>query len=187
MNVRNRASKFKNKAYRNAYMQGHVRSRIAYQIRALREQRGLSQQDLADLLGTTQSVVSRLESTEYGKASVQTLLDIASVLDIALSVKFCSYPEFLEGAADVSPRALRVESYADAQVGTLTSYNLASVRAVTTGTPGLNAPTIGTSENGNNLSNTTGAIGWLKIVNQWDRFPELNPANTGTSMLTLAM
>ncbi|MEO8883058.1 MAG: hypothetical protein ABI377_06570, partial [Devosia sp.] len=54
--------------------------------------------------------ISRLESTEYGKASVQTLLDIASANDVALVVRFVSYPEFLAQTSDMSPQALQPET-----------------------------------------------------------------------------
>jgi transcriptional regulator with XRE-family HTH domain len=105
--------KLKDKDYRDAYMTSHVRAGIAYQIQALREQSGLTQAEFAAKIGKPQSVVSRLESTEYGKVSVQTLLDIACALDIALIVRFVPYPEFLDRVADVSPSALRVVSFAD--------------------------------------------------------------------------
>jgi ribosome-binding protein aMBF1 (putative translation factor) len=107
----NRRQKFENKIYRDTYMSGRVRTRIALQIRALREQRDLSQTDFAGWLGKPQSVVSRLENTEYGRVTVQTLLDIASALDIALVVKFCTFDDFFTQMLDVSDRALSVESF----------------------------------------------------------------------------
>jgi hypothetical protein len=58
----------------------------------------------------TQSVVSRLENPDYGKVTVQTLLQVAIALDIALLVRFCSYPDFLAAIADVSPEAFAVEN-----------------------------------------------------------------------------
>lgn len=106
-----KVEQLKDKEYRDAYMADHVRVGIAYQIQALREQAGLTQAQFAELLGTRQSVISRLENTEYGKVSVQTLLDIASALDIALSVRFCDYREFLDNIADISPAALRVARF----------------------------------------------------------------------------
>src|SRR3982750_3771680 len=83
--------KFSDKLYRDGYLQTQVRSGIAYQIQALREKTGLNQTDFADKIGKKQSFVSRLESTEYGRVSVQTLLDIACKLDVALVVQFTTY------------------------------------------------------------------------------------------------
>lgn len=99
-------TKFAKKVYRDGFMQTQVRGGIAYQIQALRQKFGLTQTEFADKTGKTQSVVSRLENTEYGKVSVQTLLDIASANDVALVVRFVSYPEFLAQTADMSPNAL---------------------------------------------------------------------------------
>ena len=105
--------RFEDKPYRDGYLQTHIRSGIAYQINALREQSGLTQTEFASLIGKPQSVVSRLENTEYGRVTVQTLLDVASALDVALLVRFVSYPEFLERTADMSPAALRTDTVRD--------------------------------------------------------------------------
>ncbi len=83
---------------------------IAYQIQALREKIGLNQTRFAQKIGKTQSVVSRLEDTEYGRVTVQTLLDIACSLDVALIVKFISYPDLLRQTSDMSVRALQPET-----------------------------------------------------------------------------
>jgi transcriptional regulator with XRE-family HTH domain len=100
----------KSKAYRDSYLSTHVRAGIAYQIRALRDSLGLSQQEFAKRLGTTQSIVSRLENPEHGKLTINTLIEVATALDIALLIRFCSYPDFLTAVANVSPQALAVEA-----------------------------------------------------------------------------
>lgn len=96
-------------------MASRVRTNIALQVRGLREQRGLNQTEYAQLLGKPQSVLSRLENTAYGKVSVQTLLDIAHALDVALVVRFCGYDEFFRMMGDVSPNALRVQSFEEGE------------------------------------------------------------------------
>ena len=110
MNALNKIFKFANKFYRDGFMQTQVRSGIAYQIQALREKEGLSQTAFAELTGKKQSVISRLEDTEYGKVSIQSLLDIASALNVALLVRFVSYPEFLERTQDMSVARLQPET-----------------------------------------------------------------------------
>ena len=40
-------------------------------------------------------MVSRLENEDYGKVSLQTLIDIAERLDIALVVRFTDFPTFV--------------------------------------------------------------------------------------------
>ena len=59
--------KLKKKTYRDAYVAENARTGIAYQIRAMREQRSMQQGSLASKLGKPQSVVSRLENPDYGK------------------------------------------------------------------------------------------------------------------------
>jgi transcriptional regulator with XRE-family HTH domain len=99
--------RFNEKLYRDGYLQAKVRGMIAYQIQALRDKTEMNQIDFAKKIGKTQSMVSRLEDTEYGRVTVQTLLDIACALDVALIVKFASYPDFLFQTRDASVAALQ--------------------------------------------------------------------------------
>ena len=104
--------RFKSKDYRTSYMSARVRTSIAWQIRELREFNRMSQSELAKRIDTRQSAVSRLENTEYGRASVQTLLDVATALDVALVVKFVSYDEFLQQHGSLKESALSAENFA---------------------------------------------------------------------------
>jgi ribosome-binding protein aMBF1 (putative translation factor) len=61
---------------------------IAEQIYNLRTQAGLSQKELADLVGTTQSVISRLEDADYNGHSLAMLRKIASAFNQKVQVKF---------------------------------------------------------------------------------------------------
>lgn len=105
--------KLSRKDYRDGYLHSAVRTRVAYQIRAIRHKLGLTQKQMAERTGKTQSVISRLENIDYDGISIQSLLDIASALDIALTVKFTSYPDFLRENLDVSEAALLVQSIYD--------------------------------------------------------------------------
>lgn len=107
MTDQNELKHFENKKYRDGYLQSRVRGRIAYQIQALREKLGLTQEGFAELTGKKQSTISRLENTEYGKVTVQTLLDIACASDVALIVEFASYPKFLEETRLMTVEALQ--------------------------------------------------------------------------------
>jgi transcriptional regulator with XRE-family HTH domain len=65
--------------------QGWFFARIAEQVTRQRKARGLSQKELAELTGTTQSAVARLESGGR-PPRIDTLLRIAEALDCDLSV-----------------------------------------------------------------------------------------------------
>jgi transcriptional regulator with XRE-family HTH domain len=103
--------RLKSKEYRDAYVAEHVKRGISYQIRALRDQRQWSQSDLSQKLGKAQSVVSRIEDPNYGKFTVQTLLEVAAAFDVALLVRFAPISEMLDIVRDVSPAALEVAPY----------------------------------------------------------------------------
>lgn len=60
---------------------------IAQQVVEQRQARELTQRELAELCGTTQSAIARLESGSR-PPRLDTLLRIASALDCELSVRF---------------------------------------------------------------------------------------------------
>jgi transcriptional regulator with XRE-family HTH domain len=97
--------------FRHEYMMDQVRSRIAFQIRALREQRQWNQSDLAKVSGKTQSVISRLEDPDYGKLSLQSCLEIAVAFDLPLLVQFVEWDDWLARMSNTSPSALRKRSF----------------------------------------------------------------------------
>lgn len=67
-----------------------VNAEVAQMIYELRQEAGLSQKELADLIGTTQSVISRLEDADYEGHSLSMLSRIAKALNKHLNVKIAS-------------------------------------------------------------------------------------------------
>ena len=63
-----------------------VNSEVAQMIYELRNEVGLTQKDLAELTGTTQSVISRLEDTDYNGHSLSMLSKIAKALNQKLKL-----------------------------------------------------------------------------------------------------
>ena len=61
-------------------------ARIADQVQAQRTGRGVSQRELAELVGTTQSAIARLEAGGR-PPRIDTLLRIADALDCELAVE----------------------------------------------------------------------------------------------------
>jgi predicted XRE-type DNA-binding protein len=60
---------------------------IAGQIHELRTQAGLSQAKLAERVGTTQSVISRLEDADYNGHSLNMLRRVAKALGCRIEVR----------------------------------------------------------------------------------------------------
>jgi transcriptional regulator with XRE-family HTH domain len=74
--------------YRHAWAEAHLNSAIALQIKALREQRGWKQTQLAEHSEMAQSRISLLEDVNYSAWSINTLRRIAKAYDLRLKVSF---------------------------------------------------------------------------------------------------
>lgn len=103
------AQRFTNTEFRQSYMESETKQFISTQIRYMRGD--VSQKLFAEKLGTTQSVISRLENSDYGKISLTTLLNLAKKLDIALIVRFVDYCNFLNVTNDLSESALKPKPF----------------------------------------------------------------------------
>jgi transcriptional regulator with XRE-family HTH domain len=80
-----------------ALQEERVNAEVARLIHDMRNAAGLSQQQLAELIGTTQSVISRLEDADYEGRSLSLLERIATALNQKLTVVMTARePEELE-------------------------------------------------------------------------------------------
>ena len=71
------------------YEQEKAKTHIAYTVRAARTRAGLTQAQLAKKIGTTQSVIARLESgTDKRTPSLELLARIASACNAELQLGF---------------------------------------------------------------------------------------------------
>lgn len=77
----------KNRDSRNQFVADQLKMFLRNQLRALRDARNMTQKELADLIGTKQSVISRLEKN-VDRVSVPTMLDIARALDVVFVARF---------------------------------------------------------------------------------------------------
>jgi len=68
------------------------KSKIAEQIYNLRVQAGLTQAQFAEIVGTTQSVISRLESSDYNRQTLSMLQRIATPFQQRVEVRFVPTP-----------------------------------------------------------------------------------------------
>lgn len=76
-----------------------INSRVASMIFQLRTEADLSQKDLADLIGTTQSVISRLEDADYDGHSLGMLERITKALGYKL--RLASIPQHSEEPSEI--------------------------------------------------------------------------------------
>ena len=99
--------------YRQEFVAERVRSSIALQIRALREQRRQSQASLGEHLGMAQTWVSRLENPDYGKMTVATVLRLAAAFDTDLEIKFRPFSTTIDALSRQSAAYFLVPSFED--------------------------------------------------------------------------
>lgn len=94
------------KVERELTLEAHVRESIAWQVRINREERGLTQKQLAEMVRTGQSAVSKIEDPDGGDVRLSSLVKLAHGFDCALQVRFVSFGDFWSFAA--APRSERL-------------------------------------------------------------------------------
>jgi transcriptional regulator with XRE-family HTH domain len=120
------ADLLRDRDFRRGYLTRQFKAFLAAQIRGLRGDR--TQAEFGQLIGKTQSVVSRLENEHYGQVNIQTLLEIALKLDVALIVRFVDYPTFLNLTRDPVANASSPRSYDQAALDQVIRSEEASAR-----------------------------------------------------------
>jgi transcriptional regulator with XRE-family HTH domain len=106
-------AKLHEKHYRDAFVSSRVSNTLALQIRAMRQAREWSQAHLAELLGTSQNAVWRLESPQYGKYSITTLKRLASIFDVGLAVWLVPFSKLVDRVINLSTEDILVPSFND--------------------------------------------------------------------------
>jgi transcriptional regulator with XRE-family HTH domain len=70
------------------YQEERQALKLAMKIAKLREKKGLSQQQMAKLLGTSQQAISRIASGEYEGFTLKTLEKIAEATGTKVKIEF---------------------------------------------------------------------------------------------------
>jgi DNA-binding XRE family transcriptional regulator len=78
----------KDPEFKAHYQEERQALRLAMKIAELRDQKGLSQQELAKLMGTSQQAISRIESGEYEGFTLKTLEKIAGATGMRVKIEF---------------------------------------------------------------------------------------------------
>jgi transcriptional regulator with XRE-family HTH domain len=80
------ANELRDKEFRDQFFRTERELDIPAQVKILRKLRGLNQGQLAEMTGTKQSGISRLERSSHGNWNLETLVKIAEALDARLAV-----------------------------------------------------------------------------------------------------
>lgn len=97
----------KDPEHSEGYAESFLDSYIATQIKVLREQAHLSQTELANIIGTRQGVISRIENVNYSKWNISTLKHLARAFRVRLKVSFETYGSLLNDVAAFSRESLQ--------------------------------------------------------------------------------
>ena len=85
--------------YRKTFARTLQQIDLALLVREMRESAGLTQAELANKVGTTQSVIARLEDAEYSGHSLTMLERIAATCGVALRLQAEKKPHFAREVA----------------------------------------------------------------------------------------
>ncbi|MHB8772427.1 MAG: helix-turn-helix transcriptional regulator [Syntrophales bacterium] len=78
----------KDPEFKARYQEERQALKLALKIAELRDQKGLSQQELAKLMGTSQQAISRIESGKYEGFTLKTLEKIAEATGMRVKIEF---------------------------------------------------------------------------------------------------
>lgn len=84
----------KSATYRKTFARTLQQVDLALLLREMREDAGMTQTELAKKVGTTQSVIARLEDAEYTGHSLTMVERIATVCGVALKLRAEKEPNF---------------------------------------------------------------------------------------------
>jgi len=82
----------------SALEEARAEDELARKIYRLREEAGLTQKKLAQLVGTTASVISRLEDSEYQGHSLTMLKRVAAAVNKRVEIRFVPKKQKLQAA-----------------------------------------------------------------------------------------
>jgi len=99
------------KDFRDAYVASRIKKDISLQIRTLRNKRGWSQKDLAEITEMAQARISLMENPNYGKFNTETLKRLAKAFDVALIVRFAPFSELINWSETLSPESFEFLSF----------------------------------------------------------------------------
>jgi transcriptional regulator with XRE-family HTH domain len=99
------------KRFRESFVWSRITQTLAIQARVLRQKAKLTQQELADKIGTSQNAVFRMESPKYGNSSLATLKKWADFFDVGLVIRFAPLSEIVNWSQNLKSSSIDVPHY----------------------------------------------------------------------------
>jgi transcriptional regulator with XRE-family HTH domain len=99
------------KEYRHAFAEEKVRTQLAVQIKAMREQRQMGRAEFAALMHKAHSWVFRLEDPNQPPPTISTLLKVAEAFDVDLDIRFRRFSALLDQIERMTPTSFDVPSF----------------------------------------------------------------------------
>lgn len=104
-------TEWSDKETRQVYCDEFLNASIGTQIKVLREERGLTQAQLAALADMKQPRIAALEDVNYSSWTINVLRRLAEAFDLALTVKFDSFGEKLRDIESFSGETFQRPSF----------------------------------------------------------------------------
>ena len=99
---------FRNKEYAHGYVNQFYDIAIAAQIKALREQHGWSQEELAKAASMKQERISLLENVDYDAWTMKTLRQLGEAFDVVARVSFVGFSDAIVDVINLRAEKLTV-------------------------------------------------------------------------------
>lgn len=102
IDLRRLAQDLHDKGFRDAYLEGSIAWAIRTQVRLIREDRGWTQEELAEKSSVDYSTINRLENLSVPfSVRIGTLLSLANAFDCALIIRFEAWSKYLAWLEEV--------------------------------------------------------------------------------------
>lgn len=102
---------FRDQEYRESYAEDFLNTSIATQLRVVREQREVTQTELAEAIGTKQTAISRIENVNNTARNIGTLMKVAFKLGCRLKVSFETFGSLIDESLEFSREQLQRPSF----------------------------------------------------------------------------
>jgi transcriptional regulator with XRE-family HTH domain len=103
----------RSKSYRHKLVAEHLKVTIPAQFQAMREDRGWTQRQLADITGLKQSWISHLEDPDNEAFTLDTLKKFGEAFDVALVLRWVPFSQFVDWIANLEMRDLAPPPFDD--------------------------------------------------------------------------